>query len=264
MTLDRAVERAQEVEEVAPHVAVAVDRAGRDLDAVARASRRTSVRRRRALEVDVQLGERDASRRAPRSAAAARPARRRPRTRRARARRRARRAAASRAWTTASGRPPGPTSSPSPATSTSPTAWSIALVLAQPPAAELEHGDADLAHVDRAARARRSRGRPRARAARAAGGGRGRRAGRPARRARRTCAAKRSAAAPEASASPAAARAAASSSCEPAEPQQRRAQRERDLEQPRLGGARVRSARRATRAPRRRCRPCGRAPGPCR
>ena len=62
------------------------------------------------------------------------------------------------------------------------------VVLAPAPAAQLEHGDAEVAHRDRAARARRSRGPPRARAAPAAGGGPGRRAGRPGRRARRTCA----------------------------------------------------------------------------
>ena len=44
---------------------------------------------------------------------------------------------------------PGPTSSPRQATSVSPTAWSMRLVLAPAAAAELEHGDADLAHVDR-------------------------------------------------------------------------------------------------------------------
>ena len=52
--------------------------------------------------------------------------------------------------------------------------------------------------------------------------------------------AKRSAAAPEASASPAAARAAASSGCRPPSRSSVAAQRERDLDQARLGGARVR------------------------
>ena len=104
---------------------------------------------------------------------AARRARRRPRRPRAAARRRARRRPRRAAWTTASGRPPGPTSSPSPATSIEADGVVDGLVLALAAAAELEDGEAEVARRRSRARGRAVRGRPRAPAARAAGGGPG-------------------------------------------------------------------------------------------
>ena len=228
------------------------------------------LRRRRALEVHVQLGLGDHAQRprgtgsgtlgrggvADRCIAA--------RRRRDRARRRARRSSRGVDDARAAARPGRPPRRGRRRPS-SPTAWSTASVLARAAAAE------------RRARRRRPRARrplrrvPALRRATTSTvtGARGQvavraleqvRPGRPARRPSR---AKRSAAAPARSASSAAARAALVG-VEAAEPQQLRAQRERDLEQPRLGVAAAGEQRRSTRAPRPRCPRCGRAPGPCR
>ena len=230
---------AQEVEEVAPDVAVAVERARagsrcrcarasrRIRSGVAVASRWTCSSASGTLtptRLDVSGG----------SAAGASPT-----ANAARSRAAARSAvAASRAWTTASGRPPGPTSSPSPATSTSPTAWSIALVLAQAAAAELEHGDADVAHGDRAHAARGLReDLERVRRARQVAVGVVEQVRRAAERGAHAREALGGGARRERLAGGGARRRVVG--VQPAEPQQRGAQRERDLDQPRLGGARV-------------------------
>ncbi len=145
----------------------------------------------------------------------------------------------------------------------SPTAWSIGLVLAPSPAAELEHGDADLAHVDRVdvaalvgpdllavrgAREVLARALEQVRRAAERGDHRGEALGGGA-GAQRLLGLRATLGAVVGQAG---------------EREPLAAQRERDLEQPRLGVLAGRSAPRATRAPRPRCRPCGRGPGPCR
>ena len=87
-------------------------------------------------------------------------------------------AASSRAWTAASGRPPGPTSSPSPATSVSPTAWSTPSSSRRRPPPSSSTATPDLADGDRRHRPGLGGVHLHHAAARTAGGGRGRRRGR--------------------------------------------------------------------------------------
>ena len=239
----REVVGAQEVEEVVPHVAVVgAERARRDRRG--RCARRAGgsapggavPSRWTCSSASAALTPRASAQRRWAAGCVARPAK----AARSAARRRARPPPSPRAWTTASGRSPGPTSSPSPATSARPDGVVDRVVLAPAAAAEPEHGEADVADVDRVHVARRSRARPRARAARAGGGGRVARAGRPGRRARRTIAreALGGGAGVERLARPPRARRPRRAPGRRARSSARR-QRERDLEQPRLARARV-------------------------
>src|SRR5437764_2843184 len=116
----------QEVQEVAPRKAIGGgEQPCRDLEAVARGDAADQRGGRGALQVHVELGLRDHQPSCSMTAGACGDGAPSPRVNAARSASAARAAlASSRAWTIASGRPPGSTRSPTAATPASPTAWS--------------------------------------------------------------------------------------------------------------------------------------------